>query len=377
MTTFFRLPHGFIRRNLSILERIVVTLGLVAMLYELMSSLPAYPLYWDVAILIAVFAVGLWSTPVVYFVAVAAAVYPLYSLSLYLAVLFLAIAIIGQHIFINNLGATLLVLATPWLATYQLAWMVPILGGLWWGASGGAWIGAMAALWGKLMFGMSAINPDWLLLMGQSPSAPNVVARFSQTNSLETLTLLLAPISTDTTTLLYHLLQILIWVLVAALLGIMADRASLSDRHPWPNVLLCAGGGLALLLAHIAFGFWLGQHTLETLDPLWGVLAMATLFSALAAGLLEILRDFFDHPLYVHLPKERPAERYIQQPRIIAGIKDGSAGKTLAKPNQIDENSQENEVLDDNREVASPNSNQTPKSPSKSNPDDLIMLELD
>ncbi len=377
MSAIFRIPHGFIRRNLSLLERALVTLGLVAILYGLMSSLPVYPLYWDVAILIAVLGIGLWSTPVMYFVAVAAAAYPLYSLSLYLAVLFLAVAIIGQHIFINNLGATLLVLATPWLATYQLAWMIPILGGLWWGASGGAWIGAMAALWGKMLFGMSAINPDWLMLMGQAPSMPNVMARFGQTNSLETLTLLLAPISADTTALLYHLLQILIWVIVAALLGVVTDRASLSDRHPWPNVLLCVAGALALLLAHITFGFWLNQQTLETLEPLWTTLALSAALAALAAALLEILRDFFDHPLYVHLPKDSRAERYIQQPRIVAGTSDGSSGRYVPKTNQNDENPQKNENLDDNREVLSPDSRQTPKPPSKNNPDDLIMLELD
>src|SRR5512135_2901984 len=96
-----------------------------------------------------------WSPPAGYFLAVTAALYPLYTLSLYLAVLFLAVALLGQRVFINNLGATLLVLLAPWLAQYHLEWAAVLLGGLWWGKASGAWIGGLGALWGQVLFGMA------------------------------------------------------------------------------------------------------------------------------------------------------------------------------------------------------------------------------
>jgi hypothetical protein len=133
MSALLRLPHGLMRRYLSLLERLLIAAGLSGLLYGLMSSLPVYPPNWDLVILATVFVVALWWPGVAYFIAVVAAAYPLYTLSLYVAVLFLAVALLGQRVFIYNLGAMVLVLAAPWLARYNVAWVVPLLGGLWWG----------------------------------------------------------------------------------------------------------------------------------------------------------------------------------------------------------------------------------------------------
>ncbi len=375
MFEILRVPHALIRRNLSFLERVVVSLGVAGLLYGLISSLPAYPLYWDAVLLALVFAIGLWSTPVMYFVAVAVALYPLYSLSIYLTVIFLAIALLGQQLFINNLGATLLVLATPWLAYYKMAWIVPILGALWWGAGGGAWMGGLAALWGKIIFGMSGIDPDWLTLVGQFPSATSMLVRYGPANSLETLTLLIEPISADTTALLYHLLQILAWVFAGALLGLAVERAWMQHRHPWPNVILALIGAIALPLIHLWLGSWLKQLPAPDLEASWGTLAVSSVLSALVVGMLEILRDFFDHPLHLQLPQSRPVERQAPQPYVLSR---GAAAKSVSKPDQDDEILPENDNLGDNRDVPTPDSASNAKPGSKSkDSDDLIMLELD
>jgi hypothetical protein len=306
MTALVRLPHGLMRRYLSLLERLLVAAGLSGLLYGLMSSLPVYPPNWDIVILVTVFVVALWWPGVAYFIAVVAAAYPLYTLSLYVAVLFLAVALLGQRVFIHNLGATVLVLATPWLARYNIAWIVPILGGLWWGASGGAWMGGLAALWGQLAAGMSGLTPDWLRLIGTSPTVAGVADRFGQANSLDTLKLIVEPLAPNSTLLLYHLLQVIAWAAVGGLVGLLADRSWIQRRRPWGAIIIGTAGTAVLLGVHVGLGLWLEQHSAATLSPLWPMLIVTTLVVMLVVGALEGLRDFLEHPLP---PRRRTSSR--------------------------------------------------------------------
>jgi hypothetical protein len=259
MSTLVRLPHGLMRRYLSFLERIIVAAGLAGLVFGLVSSLPVYPPNWDLVILATVFVVALWWPGVAYFIAVAAVAYPLYTLSLYIAVLFLAVALLGQRVFIHNMGAMVLVLATPWLARYNLAWMVPLLGGLWWGAAGGAWMGGLAALWGQVLAGMAGLSPDWLALIGSSPTVVGVAQRFGEANSLETLKLILEPLAPGSTLLLYHLLQVIAWAAVGGIVGFLADRTWVQRRRPWGTIIVGVAGAFALLGAHLGLGAWLEQ----------------------------------------------------------------------------------------------------------------------
>jgi len=311
MTALLRLPHGLMRRYLSLLERVLVAAGLAGLLYGLMSGLPAYPPNWDLVILAIVFVCALWSPPVAYFIAVAAATYPLYTLSLYVAVLFLAVALLGQRVFIHNLGAMVLVLAVPWLARYNLAWSVPLLGGLWWGGVGGAWMGGLAALWGQLAAGMAGLEPDWLTLIGTSPTITGVAQRFSTADSLETLKLILEPLAPNAAFLLYHLLQVIAWAVVGGLVGILADRTWVQHRRPWGTILTGIAGAVVLLGAHVGLGVWLEQHTRATLAPLWPMLLATMFVVAVVVGGLEGLRDFLEHPL----PPIRPRVRFDRRPR--------------------------------------------------------------
>jgi hypothetical protein len=315
MSALLRFPHGLMRRYLSLLERLLVSAGLAGLLYGLMSNLPVYPTNWDLVILAAVFVVALWSPTVAYFIATAAALYPLYTLSLYVAVLFLAVAVLGQRIFIHNLGSLVLVLAAPWLAQYNLAWVIPLCGGLWWGAAGGAWMGALAALWGQLAAGMAGLNPDWLALTGTAPSVAGVAQRFGQADSLQTLKLILEPFAPNSTVLLYHLLQVVAWSVVGGVVGALADRAWIRQHRPWGTLTVGLLGALALLGAHVGLSLWLEQYTAEAVVAMGPALITMTLTVMGVVSLLEGMRDFLENPLPPpRRRRARPASRPAGEP---------------------------------------------------------------
>jgi hypothetical protein len=329
MSALLRFPHGLMRRYLSLLERLLVSAGLAGLLYGLMSNLPVYPTNWDLVILAAVFVVALWSPTVAYFIAAAAALYPLYSLSLYVAVLFLAVAVLGQRVFIHNLGPLVLVLAAPWLAQYNLAWVIPLLGGLWWGAAGGAWMGALAALWGQLAAGMAGLNPDWLALTGTAPTVDGVARRFGQADSLQTLKLILEPFAPTSTVLLYHLLQVVAWSVVGGLVGALADRTWMRQRRPWATLAAGLLGALALLGAHVGLSLWLEQYTAEAIAAMGPALLIMTATVMGVVGVLEGIRGFLENPLP---PPRRRRARLARRP---AGEPEGPEHLPLPVPAQL------------------------------------------
>lgn len=305
MFSLLHVPHGFIRRHLSRLERGLTALGLAGLMYVLNTSVPVFPPFWDGVIVATVFLTTLVSPFAGFSLAVLAAFYPLSTISLYLAVIFLAIAILAARPLTQNLGATVLVMSAPLLGGDSLGWVIPLLGGLWWGAAGGSWIGALAAFWGLIAAGMAGLEPDWLLLTGQFASMTAVIERFAEANSLETLRLLILPLASDTTALLYHLLQIALWGFVGTLAGHLNDRPDMQNRRPWGGALIALVGGFILLGVHVALAFWLGQPAAEGYNYRLGVMAAAT--TGVLAAALEMLQDFFEHPLPRPRKKPRPA----------------------------------------------------------------------
>lgn len=314
MNTVLRVPHGYLRRHLSSVERVLVAAGLAILLYQLLTFFPAYPSPWEVVLTTMIFVVMLWSPPVAYFLAVFAAVYPLYTVSLYLAVLFLVVALLGQRVFIHNLGATLLVLLAPWLAQFQLAWLAPLLGGLWWGKSGGAWVGALSALWSQVLFGMTGLPPDLLAALGTAPVTSTLVTRFGPANSLETLQLLVGPLAPTPTLLLYHLLQITLWAMVAALVGGLAERRWVQQNHPIRVTVVLFAGALALLCGQIGLAAWLEQYAGDRLLGMAPQLVLAMLATTVSAAALDGIRDFAEHPFPARQTVSSPSEHAPDHP---------------------------------------------------------------
>ncbi|GAB4578903.1 MAG: hypothetical protein Fur0022_16400 [Anaerolineales bacterium] len=305
MFALLHVPHGFIRRHLPRVERGLTALGLAGLMYVLITSLPVFPPFWDGVIVATVFLTTLVSPFLGFSLASLAAFYPISTLSIYLAVIFIAIAILAVRPLSQNLGATVLVMSAPLLGGYSLGWVIPLLGGLWWGATGGSWIGSLAAFWGLVAAGMAGLEPDWLLISGQFPPIASILARFAEADSLETLRLLITPLAPDTTALLYVLLQIALWGVVGTVAGNLNDRPNVQNRRPWGGALIALSGGFTLLGVHLLLAYWLGQPAVEGFNFRLGIVAAAT--AGVIAAALEMLQDFFEHPL--PRPRKKPAGR--------------------------------------------------------------------
>lgn len=297
--------HGFLRRHLGMVEQVITAAGLAVLLYGLMWFIPSYPPDWGIVIVAAVFFISIGSPVAGYFLAVIAATYPLYVVSIYLAVVFLAIAVIGQHAFIQNLGGVLLTLASPLLNAIYLSWTIPVLGGLWWGPAGGALMGGLAALWMEVVAGMAYLPPDLVNLLGVLPILTNPFAKFASANSLETFQLLFLPLSPDSSTLLYHVLQIALWAFVGWAVGMFNEKDSVQIGRPKSSVFLVGGGILTLAILQVALNFWLGAPIAEGAQT---ALGFAFFFSFIAVIVLEVGQYFVEHPMPVPVPRSAPIQ---------------------------------------------------------------------
>jgi hypothetical protein len=286
--------HSFIRRRFALTEQIIAAAGLAALLYGLMQAVPSYPKDWSIAIVGAVFFISIWSPVAGYFLATLAAAYPLYLVSIYIAALFLAVAIIGQHSFIQNLGGALLTLASPLLGAIYLSWSIPLLGGLWWGPTGGALMGGTAAFFAALVAGMAGLSPDLLTLLGILPSMNYLPARFASANSLDVFRILLSPFAPNSSALLHHILQIASWAFVGWMVGALSEKDWAQLRRPKSSVSIIAIGALTLAVLQITLNLWLGS---PLPSDVWIALSLTALFSFISVAALEIGQDFFEHPL--------------------------------------------------------------------------------
>ena len=259
VTNVFRVPHNLYRRYQAFVESSLTAIGLAVLVCLTLYNLPVYPANWVLVIGVIIAVLGIRWPLAAYGIAVLALIYPIYTINLYLMVLFVAISALGYRLFVHYLGATLLVLATPVLAKYHLHWLVPILGGLWWGGVSGAWIGGLAALWGKVLGGMAGMNTDWLLLAGQMPTAGIMITRFHEANSLNTLLLLIEPFATTSAIILYNLLQVVGWAVAGGFIGSLAWRKWVKYRTPWSILVLTAGGGIIMMVTHLGLPYWLRE----------------------------------------------------------------------------------------------------------------------
>jgi hypothetical protein len=294
-----RVPHSLYRRYQALLESSATAAGFAALVTITLINLNVYPENWVLVIGAAIAILGIRWPTLGFSLAVVVMLYPIYTINLYLAVLFIALTALGHRVFIHYLGATTLVLATPLLAEYHLHWLVPILGGLWWGGKVGAWVGGAAALWGKIIGGMAGLNIDWLVMAGTSTDLGLIATRFQDANSLETLLLLVEPFATTSTVILYNLLQVAGWAIAGGFVGSLSGRTWVRYRTPWSIMVVTAGGGIIMLVTHVGLPYWLQEATSETTlalsqDP------VAPLFSLLAVIIvgttLYTLRESLDLP---------------------------------------------------------------------------------
>ena len=252
-------PHNLYRRYQGFVERTLTAAGLALLVTMTLNALPVYPENWVLVTGVAIALLGIRWPLLAYIITIAVMIYPVYTINLYLAVLFVAVSVLGHRLFVHYTGATVLVLATPFLAQYHLHWLIPILGGLWWGGASGAWVGGLAAVWGKFVGGVAGLDIDWLLIAGQAPDSQVIIARFQAANSLETLILLVEPFAASATIMLYNLLQVVGWAAAGGFVGSLAARKWVRYRAPWSTLVVTTGGGLIMIVTHLGLPHWLNE----------------------------------------------------------------------------------------------------------------------
>jgi len=287
-------PHRIYKRYQDIIEGAVTAVGVGLLVAAVLISLPVYPANWAPVLVVLVVLVGFRWPLLAYLLAGVVIVYPVYTVSLYLAILFIALVVILQRPLSHYLGATILILAVPWLAKYNLHWIVPLLAGLWWGAANGFWIAGAAAVWGKLLGGMAGLNADWLTMAGQSPAVAGVLQRYHGLGALETLLKLIQPYTVNSTVLLYHLLQITLWATVGVLMGIFGERTWIYRKHPWVTVGVAAVGAVFLVAGHVMLATWLVAAAPGVLP--YNSLVITAGLGIGIAGSLDVARRYLDLP---------------------------------------------------------------------------------
>ncbi len=311
MTAILRAPHKLYKQHQPFIESLFAAGGLGVLVAFALLNLPVYPQNWAPVLVTLIALVGLRWPLAAYALAGIALLYPIYSISLYLALLFAAAVIVGHRPFSHYLGATVLVLAVPLLAEYNLHWLVPILGGLWWGTANGFWIGGAAALWGKLFFGMAGLSIDWLNMAGQSPTLAAIMQRFNGLNSLETGLKLLQPFAPDATALLYNVLQIALWAAVGGLAGSLVAQKWIHRNHFGAILIISGAGAISLALGEIILANWLIEAAPASLD--YTQMAMGAAGSFAIAATLETFRNALDLPIAPKIKRRRVVPLFSKQ----------------------------------------------------------------
>ena len=102
----FRVPHSLYRRYQSVLESSATAAGFAALITIILINLKVYPDNWVLVIGAAIAIIAIRWSAIAYLLAVVVLLYPIYTINLYLAVLFLAISTLGHRLFVHYLGAT-------------------------------------------------------------------------------------------------------------------------------------------------------------------------------------------------------------------------------------------------------------------------------
>ncbi len=292
--------HATIRRNLYWLERLFLATGFTFLLSELVNASKAYPVYWDTVVLASVFLLMLTSPVAGYFAFVLALAYPIAQTSIYPAVFFLAVALLGQHWFTRNLDAVLLVLLTPFLNGIYLAWLTPLLAGLWWGNLSGLIAGIFSALWTKFLFGLTGISADYLALLGLYPNTELILTRLNAIDSAQFLQLPVSIFAPDSTFALYHFLQVAAWGFCGWLIGELTMKDKVQYQRPRTTIGLLTLGTILLAIVHLGLPTWMNyQYPVSPADVL-----LLSAFPALSVSIvIELLTYFFERPFpYAPIP---------------------------------------------------------------------------
>lgn len=304
------------QNNRTTINRAISAAWLSGMVWLTLGELPVYPAQWRAVIAAGVLTVGLWTVEWAFYIAVLALLYPLYHISIYVVVLFLAMAALLRPIIIAHFNQTLLVVSVPLLAQVHLETVPALWAGLLWGAGGGMWVGGLAALWFKLLGGMSGLNIDLGVLISSPLSVSTIIDRFHPANSLETLQRLVEPFAPSSTVALSHLLQILVWGIAGYLVGGMARRRWMDERGTLGRVICLVAGAALLSAGNLWVPIWLELRPEDEVMAQVPPAVMDSLFAISVVALLDGCRRLLNRPLPTRRrrkPVREPAERVVSE----------------------------------------------------------------
>jgi hypothetical protein len=326
MSFLYRPLVSLYQNNRTLIHRAISAAWLSGLVWLTLGGLSVYPAEWRAFIAAGVLTVGLWTHEGAFYLAVLALLYPLYHISIYVMVLFLAVAALLRPVIVAHFNQALLVVSTPLLARVHLEAVPALWAGLLWGAGGGMWVGSLAALWFKLLGGMSRLDIDlWALIsslqqpfgyaqdraQGSAPlSVSMIIDRFQTANSLETLQRLVEPFAPSSTVALSHLLQVLVWGMAGYLVGGMARRGWM-DEKGMPGRVICLMTGAILFSAGTLWvPVWLELRPEEQVMVQVRPAVMDSLLAVCVVALLDGGRRLLNRPLQRRTRRRR---RFAQQ----------------------------------------------------------------
>lgn len=285
------------QNNRTNINRAISATWLSGIVWLTLGALPVYPAEWQAVIAAGVLTVGLWTVEWAFYIAVLALLYPVYHISIYVMVLFLAVAILLRPVVVARFNQTLLVISVPLLAQVHLEAVPALWAGLVWGAGGGMLVGGLAALWFKLLGGMSGLDIDLGVLISSPLSVSTIMDRFHMANSLETLQCLVEPFAPSSTVALSHLLQILTWGMVGYLVGGMVRRGWMDERGALGRVICLVAGAALLSAGNLWVPVWLGLRPEDEVMAQVLPAVMDGLFAVSVVALLDGCRHLLNRPL--------------------------------------------------------------------------------
>lgn len=309
MSFLLRPLHSLYQNSRVTINRAISAAWLSSLIWLTLGELPVYPAPWQAVIAAGVLTVGLWTVEWAFYLAVLALLYPLYQISIYVMVLFLAVAVLLSPIIITHLNQALLVVSVPFLAKAHLATVPALLAGLVWGAGGGMWVGCLAALWFKLLGGMSGLDIDLGALIYTPLNVSMVMDRFHTANSLETLQRLVEPFAPSSTVALSHLLQILAWGMAGYLVGGMVKRGWIDERGMLGRVICLVMGTALLVAGNLWVPIWLELRPSDEVRAQVTPAVMDNLFAVSFVALLDGCRRLLDRPLPARRSRKAKAQK--------------------------------------------------------------------